>query len=68
VRAVVAREFGVQYSQTGCWELLRNLGFSPQKPERRATQRNDDGILEWKLKTWPALKKKRAARAEPSSS
>jgi len=68
VRAVVAREFGVQYSQTGCWELLRNLGFSPQKPERRATQRNNDGILEWKLKTWPALKKKRAARAEPSSS
>jgi len=68
VRAVVAREFGVQYSQTGCWELLRNLGFSPQKPEKRATQRNEDAILQWKRKTWPALKKKRATRAEPSSS
>ena len=68
VRAVVAREFGVQYSQTGCWELLRSLGFSPQKPEKRATQRNEDAILEWKRKTWPALKKKRAARVEPSSS
>jgi transposase len=68
VRAVVAREFGVEYSQTGCWDLLRSLGFSPQKPEKRATQRNEDAILEWKRKTWPALKKKRAARAEPSSS
>lgn len=68
VRAVVAREFGVEYSQTGCWELLRSLGFSPQKPEKRATQRNEDAILQWKRKTWPALKKKRSARAEPSSS
>jgi len=64
----VAREFGVQYSQTGCWELLRSLGFSPQKPEKRATQRNEEAILAWKRKTWPALKKKRGARAEPSSS
>ena len=68
VRAVVAREFGVKYSQSGCWELLRNLGFSPQKPEKRATQRNEDAILQWKRKTWPGLKKKRAARAGPSSS
>jgi transposase len=68
VRAVVSREFEVQYSQTGCWELLRSLGFSPQKPEKRATQRNEDAIVEWKRTTWPALKKKRAAKAEPSSS
>jgi transposase len=68
VRAVVAREFGVEYSQTGCWELLRKLGFSPQKPEKRATQRNEEAILAWKRKTWPGLKKKPAARAEPSSS
>lgn len=68
VRALVAREFGIEYSQTGCWELLRSLGFSPQKPERRATQRDEQAILAWKHKTWPALKKKRAARAEPLSS
>jgi transposase len=68
VRAVVQREFGLQYSQTGCWELLRSLGFSPQKPEKRATQRDEQAIVDWKRKTWPALKKKRAARAEPSSS
>lgn len=68
VRAVIKREFGVEYSQTGCWELLRSLGFSPQKPEKRATQRDEQAIVEWKRKTWPALKKKRVARPEPSSS
>ena len=68
VRALVAREFGIEYSNTGCWELLRGLGFSPQKPEKRATQRDEQAIVDWKRKTWPALKKKRAARTEPSSS
>jgi len=68
VRAVIKREFGVEYSQTGCWELLRSLGFSPQKPEKRATQRDEQAIVEWKRKTWPALKKARVARPEPSSS
>jgi transposase len=68
VRAVVQREFGVEYSQTGCWELLRSLGFSPQKPERRATQRDEQAIAAWKRTAWPALKKKRTARQEPSSS
>lgn len=32
VRALVKREFGVAYSRSGCWELLRSLGFSPPKP------------------------------------
>jgi hypothetical protein len=56
VRALVARGFGVEYSNTGCWELLRGLGFSPQRPEKRATQRNEQAIVDWKRKTWPALK------------
>ena len=68
VRVLVAREFGVEYTNSGCWELLRSLGFSPQKPEKRATQRDELAILQWKRKTWPALKKKPAARGEPSSS
>jgi transposase len=68
VRALIAREFDVQYSNSGGWELLRGLGFSPQRPEKRALQRDEQAIAQWKRKTWPALKKKRAARAEPSSS
>jgi transposase len=68
VRALIDREFGVRYSNTGGWELLRSLGFSPQRPEKRALQRDEAAIAHWKRKTWPALKKKPAARAERSSS
>jgi transposase len=63
VRALVARGFGVEYSNTGCWELLRGLGFSPQRPEKRATQRNEQGIVDWKRKTWPAVKASPPRRA-----
>lgn len=68
VRALVKREFGVSYSNTGGWELLRSLGFTPQRPEKRALQRDEQAISAWKRKTWPALKKKPAARGAPSSS
>jgi transposase len=68
VRALIKREFGVAYSNTGGWELLRSLGFTPQRPEKRALQRDEQAIVQWKRKTWPVLKKKRAARDAPSSS
>jgi len=68
VRALIKREFGVAYSSTGGWELLRSLGFTPQKPERRALQRDEQAIVQWKRRQWPALKKRPLARDGPSSS
>jgi transposase len=68
VRAVIKDRFDVEYSMCGCWNLLRGMGFSPQKPEKRATQRNEEAIATWKRKTWPALKKSPKPREERSSS
>lgn len=68
VRTLVKREFGVAYSHTGCWQLLRALGFTPQKPQRRALQRDEVAIVQWKRKRWPALKKTPGAKDVPSSS
>lgn len=65
---LITERFGVQYSTGHLWHLLRRLGFSCQKPEKRATQRNEEQIVRWKRHTWPALKKKPSARAAPSSS
>ncbi|MFO0239449.1 MAG: winged helix-turn-helix domain-containing protein [Betaproteobacteria bacterium] len=45
--------------------MLGNLGFSPQKPEKRALQRDEQAISTWKRKGWPALKKSPNARGEP---
>lgn len=65
---VIAKRFGVAYSTGHLWHLLRRLGFSCQKPEKRALQRNEAEIVRWKRHTWPLLKKKPGARAAPSSS
>jgi transposase len=63
VRVFIEREFGVRYSEVHVWRLLGQMGFSSQKPERRALERDEAGIEAWKKRTWPRLKKKPAERA-----
>jgi len=63
VAAVIERAHGVRFSQAQVWRILGNLGFSPQKPEKRAIERNEDAVRAWKRSTWPALKKKPSAKA-----
>ncbi len=58
VGAVIERLHGVRFGQTQVWRILGSLGFSPQKPERRAIERNEDAVRNWKRRTWPSLKKK----------
>jgi transposase len=60
---VIAQRFGVAYSVGHLWHLLRRLGFSCQKPEKRATQRNEAEIVRWKRHVWPALKKSPSEKA-----
>lgn len=50
------------------WRVLGALGWSVQKPERRALQRDEAAIAHWQEHTWPALKKKPAAKGAPLSS
>jgi len=63
VGAVIERLHGVRFSQTQVWRILGSLGFSPQKPEKRAIERNEEAVRQWKRRTWPALKKNPGARA-----
>ncbi|MBL0167682.1 MAG: IS630 family transposase [Propionivibrio sp.] len=58
VGAVIERLHGVRFGQTQIWRILGSLGFSPQKPEKRAIERNEDAVRHWKRRTWPRLKKK----------
>ena len=62
------REFGVAYSTVNVWRILRELGFSNQRPAGRAIQRDEAAIKQWRAKRWPALKKSRSAKGAPSSS
>ena len=68
VAQLIEAQFGIQYSEGHIWHLLRRLGFSCQKPARRAIQRDEAQIERWKRRRWPALKKTPPAAAKPSSS
>jgi transposase len=59
---------GVDYHPGHVWHLLRSLGFSCQRPTRRAIERNEQKIAFWKQTTFPKLKKKPVTKAELSSS
>ncbi len=61
VAAVVRREFGVRYHVDHVGRVLRALGWSPQKPERRARERDEAAIQRWVKVEWPRIKKKRGA-------
>jgi transposase len=68
VAKVIRQEFGIAYGRTNVWLLLKALGFSCQRPAARATQRDEQAIWTWQHERWPMIKKKPAARGEPSSS
>jgi transposase len=57
VRVLIERLYGVCFSEVHVWRLLGAMGFSSQKPDRRALERDETAVLTWKRKTWPALKK-----------
>ena len=68
VRLLIEKAFGIKYSDVHAWRILGALGFSSQKPEKQAIERNEDAVVRWKKRRWPALKKKPAAKAASSSS
>lgn len=61
IATVIQRIYGIKYHPGHVWKLLRALGWSLQRPARKATQRDEEAIRKWKRYTWPAIKKKPAA-------
>jgi transposase len=64
VARMVEREFGVRYHPAHVSRLLHALGWSPQKPARRARQCAKSAITHWQQKRWPALKRGLTERVE----
>lgn len=63
VAEVVARTFGVQYHPSHVWKVLRGMGWSCQKPERRARERDEEAIRRWRQEGWPRIKKSSKERS-----
>ncbi len=58
---------GVAYHPGHVWRLLGASGFSCQRPERRAVERDEKAIRRWQRVEWPALKKRPGNKGEPLS-
>lgn len=54
---LIERRLGVKYHRNHVGKLLHQLGWSHQKPERRAVERNEVAIAAWKRAGWPRVKK-----------
>jgi transposase len=65
VAIVIRKEFGVSYHPAHVSRIVRALGLSLQKPQRRANQRDEEAIDKWKEEKWPSLKKGRSRKAGP---
>lgn len=57
IRALAKKKLKIDLGTTSVWRAVIGLGFSVQKPERRARERNEKAITDWKLNTFPKLKK-----------
>ena len=59
IAEVIEMEFGVKYHPGHVWKIMRKLGWSAQKPERRARERDEAAILLWRSQEWDRIKKQR---------
>jgi len=57
VAELLQREFGIEYHVRHVPRVLRGLGFTPQKPARRAVERDEWAIAQWVKQDWPRVKK-----------
>jgi transposase len=56
--AVVIKDLcGVEYHRDHVGRLMHTLGWSHQKPEARALERDEARIAHWKRREWPRVKK-----------
>jgi transposase len=69
IAVVLERLTGVRLPAGSVWRLLhQRLGWSVQRPERRARERDDEAIQRWVAHEWPRIKKGHATARHGSSS
>lgn len=58
IAEVIEKHFGIAYDPSSVWHLLHRMGWSCQKPEKRARERDAQAIAVWRKTDWPGIKKK----------
>lgn len=58
VTRLIRKQFGLKLSETSVGRLLRQMGFSCQRPLYRAYQQNPEAVEHWKKTVFPQIKKR----------
>ena len=67
VAKVIEDLTGERYHPGHVWRILRQMGWSLQRPARRAAERDEEAVEAWVKERWPKVKKTPDA-GEPGSS
>lgn len=57
MRKLIESITGKHYTLAGVWYVLRRIGWSAQRPAKRAKQRDEKAVAAWLKHTWPTVKK-----------
>jgi len=68
VAELIESKFAVKYHRDHVGRVLHCLGWSHQKPKRRARQRDEEAIEQCKRNQWPRIKRGLSGRAPISPS
>lgn len=58
IAKAIEERYGVHYHVDHIPRLMAALGFSAQKPEKQAVERDEERIARWVAKDWPRIKKR----------
>lgn len=61
---LINRLFKIQYGNSAIWYLMKRIGWSRQKPQRLAVQRDEAEIERWRRYIFPQLKKRTSQESQ----
>jgi transposase len=61
IAELVQRQFAVEFRAYNIGRMLRSMGWSCQKPEKQARERDEAANQQWKLGEWRHIKKRSKA-------
>jgi transposase len=65
IAALIRDLWGVAYHNASMPRFLKALGFSCQRPQKQAVERDEAAIQRWIQKDWPRIKRGRPAGGRP---
>ena len=57
IAQIIWQLFEVRYHPNAVWHVMDRIGWSSQRPQRRALHRNEEAIVAWKKEVFPEIKK-----------